>query len=44
MEKLKEAIGLDMRVFEDALTFKIAMMVVDYVNYLHNIDEEYNIN
>lgn len=39
MEKLKEAIGLDMRVFEDALTFKIAMMVVDYVNYLHNKDE-----
>ncbi len=36
MEKLKEAIGLDMRVFEDALTFKIAMMVVDYVNYLHS--------
>lgn len=35
MEKLKEAIGLDMRVFEDALTFKIAMMVVDYVNYIH---------
>lgn len=36
MEKLKETIGLDMRVFEDALTFKIAMMVVDYVEYLHN--------
>lgn len=36
MEKLQKAIGLDMRVFEDALTFKIAMMVVDYVNYLHN--------
>ena len=38
MEKLKGAIGLDMRVFEDALTFKIAMMVVDYVNYLHSKD------
>ncbi len=38
MEKLKSVIGLDMRVFEDALTFKIAMMVVDYVNYLHNSD------
>lgn len=36
MEKLEKAIGLDMRVFEDALTFKIAMMVVDYVNYLHS--------
>lgn len=39
MEKLQKAIGLDMRVFEDALTFKIAMMVVDYVNYLHNFHE-----
>ena len=38
MEKLKSVIGLDMRVFEDALTFKIAMMVVDYVNYLHSKD------
>ena len=35
MEKLQREIGLDMRVFDDALTFKIAMMVVDYVNYLH---------
>ena len=35
MEKLQKAIGLDMRVFDDAVTFKIAMMVVDYVNYLH---------
>lgn len=36
LEKLQKQIGLDMRVFDDALTFKIAMMVVDYVNYLHN--------
>ncbi len=35
IEKLQKTIGLDMRVFDDALTFKIAMMVVDYVNYLH---------
>ena len=34
MEKLQKAIGLDMRVFEDALTFRIAMMVVDYIKYL----------
>jgi len=39
MEKLQKAIGLDMRVFEDALTFKIAMMVVDYVNYLNGIEK-----
>ena len=39
MEKLQKAIGLDMRVFDDALTFKIAMMVVDYVNYLKGAED-----
>lgn len=34
MEKLQNKINLDMKVFDDALTFKIAMMVVDYINYL----------
>lgn len=34
MEKLQKSIGLDMRKFDDAVTFKIAMMVVDYVDYL----------
>lgn len=34
MEKLQRLIGLDMRTFEDALTFRIAMMVVDYIRYL----------
>lgn len=38
MEKLLKAIGLDMRKFDDAVTFKIAMMVVDYINYLEKID------
>lgn len=38
MEKLEKAIGLDMRNFDDAVTFKIAMMVVDYVNYLEKMD------
>ena len=36
MERIKEAIGLDLRTFDDALTFKIAMMVVKYMNYLDN--------
>lgn len=36
MEKLQKMIGLDMRVFDDALTFKIAMMVVEYINYVHS--------
>lgn len=39
MEKLQKAIGLDMRKFDDAVTFKIAMMVVDYVNYLENAEK-----
>ena len=34
IEKLQKAIGLDMRVFEDALTFKIALMVQEYLHYL----------
>ena len=38
MEKLQKMIGLDMRNFDDAVTFKIAMMVVDYVNYLEKMD------
>lgn len=32
-EKLEKKFGLDIRTFEDALTFKIAMMVVDYIKY-----------
>ncbi len=39
MEKLQKQIGLDMRVFDDALTFKMAMMVVDYVNYIHSLED-----
>jgi len=36
IEKLQKAIGLDMRIFEDALTFKIATMVIEYLRYLEN--------
>lgn len=32
-EKLQKKFGLDIRTFEDALTFKLAMMVVNYINY-----------
>ena len=32
-EKLQKKFGLDLRNFEDALTFKLAMMVVDYIHY-----------
>ena len=32
-EKLQKKFGLDIRTFEDALTFKLAMMVVNYIKY-----------
>ena len=34
IEKLQKATGLDIRVFDDALTFKIALMVVNYIRYI----------
>ena len=34
LEKLQKTIGLDIRQFEEAMTFKIAMMVSDYMWYL----------
>lgn len=38
IEKLQKSIGLDIRTFDDALTFKIALMVVNYMKYLDNLD------
>ena len=38
LDKLQKATGLDLRVFEDAITFKIAMMVVKYMNYAEKAD------
>ena len=32
IEKLQKATGLDIRTFEDAMTFKIAMMVIAHMN------------
>ena len=34
IEKLEKSCGLDVRKFDDALTFKIAMMVISYMKYL----------
>lgn len=34
IEKLEKSTGLDVRTFDDALTFKIAMMVYNYMRYL----------
>lgn len=38
IEKLQKSIGLDIRTFDDALTFKIALMVVNYMKYLDDSD------
>lgn len=38
IEKLQKSTGLDIRVFDDALTLKIALMVVNYMKYLESID------
>ncbi len=38
IEKLQKCTGLDVRVFDDALTFKIALMVVNYLDYLDSIN------
>ena len=36
LDKLQKSTGLDLRVFEDAITFKIAMMVVRYMKHMEN--------
>ncbi len=36
LDKLQKSTGLDLRVFEDAITFKIALMVAKYMNYMEN--------
>ena len=38
IEKVQKATGLDMRSFEDALTFNIALMVLNYLKYLEALD------
>ncbi len=37
IEKLQKATGLDVRVFDDALTLKIALMVVNYIKYMEEV-------
>ena len=39
LDKLQKSTGLDLRVFEDAITFKIALMVVEYMKYMD--DQEF---
>lgn len=38
LDKLQKTTGLDLRVFEDAITFKIALMVVKYMKYMEKIE------
>lgn len=37
LDKLQKSTGLDLRVFEDAITFKIALMVVKYMKYMETL-------
>ena len=39
VEKLQKSTGLDVRTFDDALTFKIAMMVYNYMKHLGSLDK-----
>ena len=38
LDKLQKLTNLDLRVFEDAITFKIALMVVKYMKYMENFE------
>ena len=38
LDKLQKTTGLDLRIFEDAITFRIALMVVRYMNYMENVE------
>ena len=38
IEKIQKSTGLDLRNFDDALTFKIALMVVNYMRYRDSMD------
>ena len=38
LDKLEKSTGLDLRVFDDAITFKIALMVVRYMKYMETLE------
>ena len=38
LDKLQKSTGLDLRVFEDAITFKIALMIVKYMKYMETFE------
>ena len=38
LDKLQKSTNLDLRIFEDAITFKIALMVVKHMKYMESLD------
>ncbi len=38
LDKIQKLTGLDLRIFEDAITFKIALMVVKYMKYMETME------
>ncbi len=40
LDKIQKATGLDVRSFEDAMTFKIALMVLNYMKYVNKVPPE----
>ena len=38
LDKIQKTTGLDLRVFEDAITFKIALMVAKYMKYMEMLE------
>ncbi|MDO4478205.1 MAG: helix-turn-helix domain-containing protein [Lachnospiraceae bacterium] len=38
LDKLEKSTGLDLRVFDDAMTLKIALMVVQYMEYMETLE------
>lgn len=38
LDKLQKSTNLDLRIFEDAITFKIALMVVKYMKYMEKLE------
>ena len=38
LDKIQKTTGLDLRIFEDAITFRIALMVVKYMKYMETLE------
>ena len=39
LERIEKMLGLDIRTFEDAMLFKIALMVISHMNYQKSLTE-----